>query len=65
MNPDPQLLSDLKAYIEATEVALDQAGGSCRSVEQLVADGDMSEVYGRVLAALRSNSSTPHENDTV
>ena len=46
------LLKDTKRYIEEVEVKIDGEWGGCRSVEELVKEDAMPELYARVLDAI-------------
>ena len=39
------ILTKMKKYIEETEVTIDEEWGKCRSLEQIIADGDMTRLF--------------------
>jgi hypothetical protein len=47
-----KLLEDVKGYIENAERIEDGEWGSSRSVEQIISDGDMPELYNQVIQAI-------------
>jgi hypothetical protein len=53
MNKD--LLLEIKEYIEDTEAMIDGEWGSCRSLEALIADNEMPELYTKVCELLKSS----------
>lgn len=50
-----QLLKDVQRYIEETETIIDGEFGSCRSVQTLVEDGAMPDIYSRVKEYIDNN----------
>lgn len=48
-----ELLNKVKMYIEGREETIDGEWGDCRSVEELIADGAMPELWHEVCAAIR------------
>lgn len=49
---DDAFLVALREYIERVEVMIDGTVGACRTVDELVADGQMPTVYAEVLRRL-------------
>ena len=48
-----ELLNKVKMYIEGREETIDGEWGDCRSVEELIADGAMPELWHEVCTAIR------------
>lgn len=48
-----ELLYRIKKYIEGREQTIDGEWGDCRSVEELIADGAMPELWHEVCAVIR------------
>jgi len=49
-----ELLSKMKAYIENCEHTIDSEWGDCRTVEELISEGAMPEIWHEVCAAIRA-----------
>lgn len=47
-----ELIKEVLQYIEDVEQKIEGEFGSCRIFEQIVADGDAPEVYGKLKALL-------------
>jgi hypothetical protein len=45
---DKELLIQIKEYIEKWEHEKDNEWGDCRSLEKIIQDGDMPELYNRI-----------------
>jgi hypothetical protein len=43
------LLEEMKDYIEDAQKMIDSEWGSCRSAKEIFKDGDMPEIYNKVL----------------
>lgn len=43
------LLEEMKDYIEDAQKIIDSEWGSCRSIEEILKDGDMPEIHSKVL----------------
>jgi len=46
------ILEEMKTYIESAEVTIDGEWGSCRSLEDLIAEDLMPDLYKKIIAAL-------------
>jgi len=49
---DKEFLLAVREYIEQVEVQIDGEWGSCRRLDELIADADMPELYAEVLRRL-------------
>lgn len=49
-----ELLSKMKDYIEDREHTIDSEWGDCRTVEELISEGAMPEIWHEVCAAIRA-----------
>jgi hypothetical protein len=54
MLSDKEFFLKLKQYIEDVERQIDGEWGNCRSVEQLISDGEMPDLYFQVLQRITS-----------
>ena len=54
MLSDKEFFLKLKQYIEDVEHQIDGEWGNCRSVEQLISDGAMPDLYFQVLQRITS-----------
>ena len=50
---DKDFLLKLKEYIETSEKKIENEWGTCRSVKELIKDGEMPEIYFEVLNRLK------------
>lgn len=51
-----ELLNKMKDYIEDREHTIDWEWGDCRTIEELIAQGAMPEIWHEVCAAIRARN---------
>ena len=54
---DKEFLLTLREYIETIEVQVDGEWGSCRSLDELINENHMPDIYAEVLRRIAANAS--------
>ena len=54
-----ELLLEIKEYIEVCEAQIENEWGCSRTLDELIAERNMPDVYWKVLEAIKENNANP------